>query len=404
MITFIKNNKHFTTITIINLFSKLGDRLFYIAMLSTAATLPHKNLAVMLVSFSETLPILCSFFLGSLADKKTKKSLLLIQTSVLRALIYIIIGILFHYSPTLYLIILSTIFNFLSDLAGNFSSALVIPFTKTLVKVDEMPQAQGIVSIASQLVNVFSTLLGSFLLVFISKTLLAWLNSSIFLLTGLGFLIIRKLLSNLETHLPHTIDTLSTWKLVKYNFIKLYQDRITFIELLQLTLINGFFGGLIPVFTLFVQKSTHLLPNSISIALLSACITIFMIIGNAISSKFMKNFNNIFFTYLIDFAIVVTGFVFYSHNTFFILLLVSFVALLLGIISPRFSAKVINKYPIENVGGIITTVNSLLVLTPPLTSIIFPLFAVHSLTTAYLSIIIYGVSLLLVNVISSYKH
>lgn len=51
MINFIKNNKHFTTITVINLFSKLGDRLFYIAMLSTAATLPHKNFAVMLVSF-----------------------------------------------------------------------------------------------------------------------------------------------------------------------------------------------------------------------------------------------------------------------------------------------------------------------------------------------------------------
>ena len=403
MINFIKNNKHFTTITALNLFSKLGDRLFYIAMLSTAATLPHKNFAVMLVSFSETLPILCSFFLGSLADKKHKKSFLLIQTSFLRTLIYIIIGVLFHYPPTLYLIIVSTFLNFLSDLAGNFSSALVIPFTKTLIKIDEMPQAQGIISIASQLVTVFSTLLGSFLLVFISKSLLSYLNSSIFLLTGVGFLIIKKLLVTLETHLPHITSAQSTWKLVKYNFIKLYQDRITFIELLQLALINGFFGGLTPIFTLFVQSSPHFRSSSVYIALLSVCITIFMIIGNTISSKLMKNFSNISFTYLIDFAIMVTGFIFYSHNIFFILLLVSLIALLLGIISPRFSAKVINKYPIENVGGIVTTVNSLLVLTPPLTSIIFPFFATNSLYTSYLSIIIYGAFLLLINLKSTYK-
>jgi len=58
---FIRKNPAFVRLASINLFSKTGDRLFYTAMLTVASTLPEANLAIMIVSASETLPILFSF-------------------------------------------------------------------------------------------------------------------------------------------------------------------------------------------------------------------------------------------------------------------------------------------------------------------------------------------------------
>ncbi|WP_062325265.1 hypothetical protein [Holzapfeliella floricola] len=58
-----------------------------------------------------------------------------------------------------------------------------------------------------------------------------------------------------------------------------------------------------------------------------------------------------------------------------ILLSVAITGSLIGIISPRFTTLVIQKYPATQLGGIITTVNSVLVMMPPVTSFLFPLLA-----------------------------
>ncbi len=69
MFNFFKKNKLFTQLASINLVSKIGDKLFYTAMLTTATSLPDGSIAVMVVSASETLPILISLFLGVVADR-----------------------------------------------------------------------------------------------------------------------------------------------------------------------------------------------------------------------------------------------------------------------------------------------------------------------------------------------
>ena len=87
MFKFIRKNASFAQLASINLFSKTGDRLFYTAMLTLAA-LPEANLAVMIVSISETLPVLLSFLLGSLADRRNNKIELLINNSFFRTFLY----------------------------------------------------------------------------------------------------------------------------------------------------------------------------------------------------------------------------------------------------------------------------------------------------------------------------
>ena len=102
MYKFFQSSPLFVKLASISLFSKIGDRLFYTALLSSAALLNSRSdLAVMLVSLSETLPLLFGFILGSLADKRSNKTLHLVQSGWVRVVIYFLIGLLFTHSTTL---------------------------------------------------------------------------------------------------------------------------------------------------------------------------------------------------------------------------------------------------------------------------------------------------------------
>lgn len=398
MLTFLKNNPIFSKIAGISLFSKVGDRLFYTAMLTTAASLPNGNTAVMMVSISETLPILLSFFLGTLADKKKRKIHLLIQNSFVRTVMYLSIGLLFNYPHTLFLLFLMASFNFISDLAGNYSSALVTPFTKNLVKAEDMEQAQGIISMTTQLINVLATFAGATLLSFFYRSTLAYINASVFFIVGIGYFFIYPELSAVEKKITvnNNENTLPT---IKKNFKLLLHNKSILNNLFQLSLLNGFFGGLTPIFVLFIQTNQSLMfiPIPIKISLLSALITVAMVFGNALNTKLFLNvsigkLNNIASSF-----ISLGGIALLLNNFYLVFVSAGVVSFLLGIVSPRFSAKIINKYPTEHLGGIVTTVNSLLVLTPPMTSFIFPILTNVSLNFSYFGFILYSIILLVLS-------
>lgn len=149
-------------------------------MLTAAISLPNSSLAITIVSASETLPILLSLFLGVVADKQTQKINQLIKNSIFRTFMYLGIGLLFQYPQTLILIILASILNLISDISGNYSTALFSPFTKALIKSEDMQEAQGFINVGTQLVSVISTFVGASLLTIYTKSSLAIINASIF--------------------------------------------------------------------------------------------------------------------------------------------------------------------------------------------------------------------------------
>lgn len=401
MFEFIKNNKTFSKVAGINLLSKIGDRLFYTAILSMAVSLSQQNsIAVVIVSISETLPILFSFFLGTLADQKSNKVNLLINNSFIRFILYMIIGAIADYKNTLMLIFCVALLNFISDLSGNYSSALIAPFTKKLVAKKDMEQAQGLISITSQLMNVLATFLGSILLSFFQKGLVAYFNSFIFLSVCIGFLLIKKDMKLVEERIEN-INNKDTFKNTVTNFKFLLKDKKIFKSLCQLSLLNGFFGGLTPIFALFINNNNSLkiISNPIKISLLSGIITLSMIIGNNLSSKILKNISISLLNIISTIFLLFISISFIFNNLYLILVNSSILSLFLGIISPRFSALVINKYPTERLGGIITTTNSLLVIIPPIASIIFPSLANISLMYAYIGFFIYSLLLFLLNIL-----
>ncbi|WP_422804590.1 hypothetical protein [Tetragenococcus halophilus] len=154
-----------------------------------------------------------------------------------------------------------------------------------------------------------------------------------------------------------------------------------------------------PIFVLFIQTNQSLMfiPSPIKISLLSALITVAMVFGNALNTKLFLNvsigkLNNIASSF-----ISLGGIALLLNNFYLVFVSAGVVSFLLGIVSPRFSAKIINKYPTEHLGGIVTTVNSLLVLTPPMTSFIFPILTNVSLNFSYFGFILYSIILLVLS-------
>lgn len=393
---FFKNNKLFSRLVGINLLSKVGDRLFYTAMLTVAASLQDASLAVMVVSASETLPILISLFLGPIADKQEQKLHQLVSSSLFRVLMYLGIAFIFRYPPTVMLIFLAAFFNLLSDVSGNYSTALFSPFTKTLVKPENMQEAQGLVSLGTQLVTILSTFIGASLLLVFSESSLAATNAIVFLIVAIFYWMIHPQLKMYESNMTISKEK-NAFRVVKENFKSFLTDHVFFINLVQLAMLNGFFGGLTPLFALFIKENCELatLSKPLKISILSGIITFFMIIGNGLTNKIFKKQSIFIINILADLAILLVGLGFVMNSIWIIWGGNAFLAFLLGIVSPRFSADVVNRYPVERIGGIVTSVNSLLVLAPPVTSLIFPTLSTINIHLAYIGLLAYAVLLIL---------
>ncbi|AEA01710.1 MULTISPECIES: MFS transporter [Aerococcus] len=402
MINFIKNNKLFVRMTGINFLSKIGDNLFYTAMLSAAIILPNSKLAVLIVSISESLPILISIFFGVIADKQKGKINQLIGSSLFRSLMYICISIIFRYPQSLLLLLLASFMNLLSDISGNYATALFSPFTKTMIAPQDMETAQGFVSVGTQLVAVFATFTGSLLLTIYSKSMLAIINASIFLLIAFLYYLLKPSLKAQGFKIKSFTNT-KTLSIVKENLTSFISNHSLLINLIQLAMLNGFFGGQTPLFALFIEENNQLnfLSNPFKIALLSGIITLSMILGSSLTTYILKKQSIFHINILSDCFIVIIAMAYLYNNIWGILVGNSCLAFLLGIVSPRFSANVINQYPVDRLGGVITVINAFLVIIPPLTSVIFPMISTINLKLAYICLIAYALILIIISVLTN---
>ena len=77
------------------------------------------------------------------------------------------------------------IINFISDTAGTYSGGLTTPLVISLVKKDEIAEAEGFTSGVSQVITLISQFVGSGLLLFMSYSALAVINGLTFIVAGL---------------------------------------------------------------------------------------------------------------------------------------------------------------------------------------------------------------------------
>ena len=66
-------NKNFRNLTLIDLFSSIGDVFFYLALINYAETFSNSGFYITLISIFVSIPSIFSFFLGILSDNVSKK-------------------------------------------------------------------------------------------------------------------------------------------------------------------------------------------------------------------------------------------------------------------------------------------------------------------------------------------
>lgn len=116
-----------------DILSDLGDTLYYLALMNYVLLVPNQQLAIAIITLSETIPILFKIVLGHLADKTTKKVDAIIFTQILRFSFYLLIGFVLNFSPALWIILMISILNLLSDLAGQYENSLYLPIEIQLI-------------------------------------------------------------------------------------------------------------------------------------------------------------------------------------------------------------------------------------------------------------------------------
>ena len=178
--------------------SCIGDALYYIALMTYAATLDNPALGILIITISTTFPTLFNIILGAIADGTKDKVLRMIQSGIFRGVIFIIIALIINQTSSLTGILIIGILNALSDIVGSFSASVKAPFLRLLVKDDQLERVIGLNSGIREMLDVIAGFIGVALLGFLGIYYLAFFNAGIFFLVSFGFKSIRRSLTEVQ--------------------------------------------------------------------------------------------------------------------------------------------------------------------------------------------------------------
>lgn len=369
-------NKDFQKLVLNSLLSTMGDSLYYIALMTYASQLPKANLGISIVSFSESLPTMFGLFIGSYADASRNRSQKMIGSTLLRSLLYFIVGILIGFDASLMILTVIAILNFLSDVIGNYSEALGSPFLPLIVPKNELEEAQGLRGSIAQTVRIAANFLGSALIGILSFRLLAWINSAAFLLTILILLSLRSLFRSLEEkHLQRTekISMSLFFRQIKTAIMNIIQNRPLFKLLMIFAIVNAIFMTITPSFSMLLAQYPDMVIKNFpfTLALLQGMVAIGSIVGGVIGVNVLKNYTlyqlNPFISIL---AVLLLSFM-YLQETWLILTTFLFLGFLIGVANPKLNAAILTIIPLNQLGTISGGMSMILMSLPPLFILIF---------------------------------
>lgn len=368
MKTFL-NNKNFRYITISDWFSVLGDSLFFLAFISFAATLKNSEIAITLVTLSETIPDVLSFFAGYLCDKTKNKYNADIYCAFLRAILYLIVGILFM-TTTDNIILFSVIaINLVSDFMGNYSDCLRFPEIYAIVDEKEFESSNGFSSGIYYTFSVVGKMIGGIVLLLLHNdySQVAFVNSFSFVVCGLLLLVVmkdvNKAMAKYETQENDEMEKSFVGQIRKIFSNNDLKRLLTLFAILNALVSSATF---IMYIILAEFSTTANSKYSIYLSIIEGISIIGMIFGNILAGSC---FGKVSLKVLADMEFVIliaTLLSLLTHNIVFIT--VSFLALYFfhGIISIKFTTYVYSSEKYESLGLSTGIINTVLTITVPL--------------------------------------
>lgn len=376
----IKKYPLYQKIILNNFISTLGDSMYYIALMTYAAQFTNSSLAITIVSLSESIPFIFASPLGSLADMSENKATKIFYSGLIRGALYLSVGFLIGFQQSMMLLVGISLINFISDNVGKFSNSLFFPFIPLIVEQDDLEEAQGLNGAISNIVAIIAQFIGAYLLGIFSYQLLAIINSMTFFATALIVLSMKKSLDTLEKeHLDkhESISLSAIWKQMVFAIKETTKNKQFFKLILVFAGLNGLSSAISPLLSIILAKDSALIIDSFSFtfALIQGLTSIGVILGSLFGTKLFKKLELEQFNQLILFFMALLVCSILLKNIYLLLIFQFILGLLIGIVNPKFNAKLMKEIPLDKLATIAGGVSTLLMLFPPITIFIFTTLA-----------------------------
>ena len=403
--TIFFKNKEYRKFSIASILSSAGDILFYLALMTYASRLKNYSLALSLIAISESVPRLFSSVGGYLADRTQNKFQKIVWMAMIRGALYLLVGFLFSQNIAGWnLVIMVIIINFISDTAGTYSGGLTTPLVISLVKKDEIAEAEGFTSGVSQVITLVSQFVGSGLLLFMSYSALAVINGLTFVVAGLIYCnIARSKRKKGISTVTQEVDDRGFWSTLALALKQVKKASGLITTLLVIAVLNGVLSTIEPLISIVIAGNRQVMvigTYSFTIALIGAMAGIGAALGSIFGTNLFKNVSLyliIMFAYIAG-ASVITAIL--SKQIWFCLITYCILGFFAGTATPKLTQWMVGAVDRKILASSVGLINTILLIASPLMTTAFTtLSAMTNVQYSLLGLLIVSILLFAITVL-----
>lgn len=397
----ILSNRIYMTMLASDMLSNFGDVMYYLALMNYILLLPDTKLALSLVSLSEMLPVFTGFITGYLSDRTLDKIKVIKGTQIFRVVLYLMVGLVMSFTPALWIVVVVSIINVFSDMAGQYESGLYIPLSLRIIANEDREASMAFRQTVSALLHILFQTVSAILVGWFTYTQLAFINAGTFLVSFLIMVSLTPALKHLLAQQPLKMEEKkkneSETSLVRglVDSLKLALKEMTRIPELKMSMVivpavNGIFAVLttVTLLTMSTYKDFIIVNSSTTIVALTISMTVGNILGSILTMNVLQKMD--IFTLLrlgcTGLALIFLGL--YLHQPYFMIASLFATGIVTGAVNPKFGALIYNNLPEETLatidGGISTYFQLGVVFTRFLVSILVLLFSANHVALFFL--------------------
>lgn len=374
--TIFFKNKEYRKFSIASILSSAGDILFYLALMTYASRLKNYSLALSLIAISESVPRLFSSVGGYLADRTHNKFQKIVWMAMIRGALYLLVGFLFSQNIAGWnLVIMVIIINFISDTAGTYSGGLTTPLIISLVKKDEIAEAEGFTSGVSQVITLISQFVGSGLLLFMSYSALAVINGLTFVVAGLIYCnIARSKRKKGIATVTQEVDDRGFWSTLALSLKQVKKASGLITTLLVIAILNGVLSTIEPLISIVIAGNRQVMvigTYSFTIALIGAMAGIGAALGSIFGTNLFKNVSLyiiIMFAYIAGASVIIA---ILSKQIWFCLITYCILGFFAGTATPKLTQWMVGAVDRKILASSVGLINTILLIASPLMTTAF---------------------------------
>ena len=352
--------------------SEIGDVFYYVALITYASQLANSSLAISLVTTLEFIPPVFSIIIGPLADKLRNKTKVSMSVNIIQCVLYIINGLLFFKFQKWMLFSLCLIINFISDTLGIITQEMEPIILKKLSPKISYERKYGWLSAIAQSFSIVGKFWGGILLTLLNNhyIFMSFINAATFGCAAVALALIGNIIVQDEIH--ENEEDKKSGALEGVKFLK-NNPKVRFIVIL-LSNINIVLAPILPIaYILLANKEIYTPVNySMSVSLLTAIDSLASILGPTFGLRLFKGKKALINSVMVGSIFSLTFCLSIFTRNIYILMLTLFLAsFFIGATIPLLFGGVIKNVPEAKIGSVNGVIDTLLAITPPLSTFIF---------------------------------